>query len=408
VSGIVRSIWIVGIALGVAAPGPVYAQTGPEPAPPEAAEVPADAPSTPEVAGDTSAAPEESQANWTGPSGSPGVPPVPDPKAFDWIKMSSGEWLKGDIDGMRDHSLQFDSDEFDTLTVDFDDVEELYSARKHTYVFYIAEKQVVVAGTAAIKGDAIRIREGKTVRVFERGQILSIVSGEPSEWNYWSGSIGLGATVRSGNSNTTDASANFSITREDALTRGNVRYLGSISSVDGVENANNHRFNLALDIFVSRRFYITAPTFEAFRDRFQNIDMRLTPAAGVGYHLMDRPKVRWDLEFAAGAQYTELVSAQAGDPTYDTVGIAIFRTDSSVDITSDIEWNTDFRFNLGVPEADRSNFHFLTDISFDLIWNFDLDVTFTWDRQLDPVADANGVVPARDDYKIIFGLAWDF
>ncbi len=61
-----------------------------------------------------------------------------------------------------------------------------------------------------------------------------------------------------------------------------------------------------------------------------------------------------------------------------------------------------------MPETDRSNFHFLTEISFDLIWNFDFDVTFNWDRQFDPVADADGVVPEKDDFKIIVGLAWDF
>jgi hypothetical protein len=29
---------------------------------------------------------------------------------FDWVRLVSGEWLKGSIEGMRDDTLRFDSD----------------------------------------------------------------------------------------------------------------------------------------------------------------------------------------------------------------------------------------------------------------------------------------------------------
>ncbi len=41
---------------------------------------------------------------------------------FDWIQMTSGEWVKGKIIVMYDGDLEFDSDEFDTLILDWNKI----------------------------------------------------------------------------------------------------------------------------------------------------------------------------------------------------------------------------------------------------------------------------------------------
>jgi len=46
---------------------------------------------------------------------------------FDWVRLSSDEWLKGDIVSMYDETLEFESDELDTQTIDLDDIAELRS-----------------------------------------------------------------------------------------------------------------------------------------------------------------------------------------------------------------------------------------------------------------------------------------
>ena len=42
------------------------------------------------------------------------VPP-PDDK-FDWIQLTSGEWLKGELKFLYDFQVEFDSDKLDLLT----------------------------------------------------------------------------------------------------------------------------------------------------------------------------------------------------------------------------------------------------------------------------------------------------
>ncbi len=43
------------------------------------------------------------------------------------MKLTSDEWLKGDIVSMYDEKLEFESDEFGIVTLDWGDVSELRS-----------------------------------------------------------------------------------------------------------------------------------------------------------------------------------------------------------------------------------------------------------------------------------------
>ena len=52
---------------------------------------------------------------------------------FDWVKLSSDEWLKGEIISMYDEELEFDSDELDLQTIDWEDVAELRSKKLAKY-----------------------------------------------------------------------------------------------------------------------------------------------------------------------------------------------------------------------------------------------------------------------------------
>ena len=56
-------------------------------------------------------------------------PPPPMPDDFDWVQMTSGEWLKGEIIAMYGDVLEFDSDEFDLQSLDLDDIQQVRSAQ---------------------------------------------------------------------------------------------------------------------------------------------------------------------------------------------------------------------------------------------------------------------------------------
>ena len=82
------------------------------------------------------------------------APPPPSTAEKDWIRLSSGEWLWGTIDLMRDESLEFDSEEMDDVTIDWEDVVEIRSARVMTYVKLDGS---MVTGTSTMKGEMLLV-----------------------------------------------------------------------------------------------------------------------------------------------------------------------------------------------------------------------------------------------------------
>ena len=50
---------------------------------------------------------------------------------FDWIQLASGEWLKGELIGLIDDELEFDSEILDELHIDLEDVIAIHSRRSY-------------------------------------------------------------------------------------------------------------------------------------------------------------------------------------------------------------------------------------------------------------------------------------
>jgi hypothetical protein len=56
---------------------------------------------------------------------------IPPDEEYDWIQLSSGEWLKGELIGLFDDKVEFDSEVLDKLYIDIDDVIGIHSRRTY-------------------------------------------------------------------------------------------------------------------------------------------------------------------------------------------------------------------------------------------------------------------------------------
>jgi len=79
--------------------------------------------------------PNVSETNNTPPGSPSWVPPSALPEKFDWIQLTSGEWLKGDLKVLYDDKLEFDSDELDLLELDWEDVKQVRGHKLHSVRF---------------------------------------------------------------------------------------------------------------------------------------------------------------------------------------------------------------------------------------------------------------------------------
>jgi hypothetical protein len=332
-------------------------------------------------------------------------PPPPMPDKFDWIQLTSGEWLKGELIALYDGSLEFDSDELDNLTLDWNDVREVRTGRIVQVRF--RDRDDAVIGRLLVEGDTVRVL-GDAEQQFTRATLMSIAAGEPREANYWSGNATFGFNLRRGNSEQVEANTIATAKRRTVRTRDGLDYVANYNVTDDLTVTNNQRVNAGLDWFVTPRLFVRPVVVEYYRDPFQNFAHRWTIGAAVGYQLVDTPRVSWEVNVGPAYQHTTFDSVVEGESDTESTAALSAGTTYTNALTGDIDYLLDYRLLLVKPEAGRYTHHFITGLSFDAFGPLDLDVSFVWDRVQEPRPASSGLVPKKDDYRLIFGVGFDF
>jgi hypothetical protein len=333
-------------------------------------------------------------------------PPVKYDKNFDWIMLKSGEWLKGEITVLRDKDFEFESDELDTLQLEWKKVHEVRSKGPVTCAFEDPKgrRPLVVTGRVVIDRQNVRVGD----MVYARSRLISLVPGEMREGDYWSGKFTLNATGRAGNTDQSDLGVYFRLIRRSPYSRLEFVYNGTRGTVGGEETINNHRLTGTYDIFLTKRLFVTPIRAEFYSDIFQNIALRVTPSTGLGYHAIIKPQVEWDLTAGLGWQFTRFDSVQAGEPEKTDQGVVQLGTSLDWDITSKTELHFTYTVQLGVQSIEDSTQHLSAILETDLWKDFDFDVGFYWDWVGNPATAADGTTPESSDFRVTIGIGWDF
>jgi len=333
-------------------------------------------------------------------------PPLPNPKEKDWVQLTSGEWLRGDVKVLVDESFVFDSKELDELTLDWDDIKELRSPRILTYYF---QDIGTFVGTAVMKDSVVSIRIGEDVRSFPRPKLLSIIEGEPTELNFWSGRIQAGLVVRSGNTDQADLHTLLFLRRQTTRTRFDVNYTGNYGAVDSAQTINNHDATAKFDLLISSGFFVTPASVNLYADKFQNIALRTTVGAGLGYFITRKKKIEWNVKLTGGYQSTRYVSVEEGEDEGQSGAVVIPATSLDIDLTGSLELVADYSATKDLSGG-KNNFQhasllFTLDAFGDIL---EVSLSFTWDHTANPQPAADGTVPISDDYRSAFGIGIDF
>ena len=333
------------------------------------------------------------------------VPPAYDRKKYDWIRLTSGEWLKGDVLSMRDDKFEFDSDEMDEQNFDWEDIAELRSSRKYTYVL---NDRTSLIGTAFILDKDVVISVNGEDQVLKRADLMSIVPAGERERDRWDGKMSLGLAFRRGNTNQTDLTYQAFVRRRDALTRVRFDLNGAVGEVEGEQTVNNLRSTFKVDLFASPRFYITPLAVILYHDKFTNINIQFTPSAGVGYHILNKKKATCDLELAGGYQYTRFISVAEGADEEKRSGAILPTIRIETDPLKDVDVDLMYQAAVTVPHPEDTTMHGEVIISVEITKIFDLDVSWIWDRVQNPQPNADGTTPQKDDVKLTVGIGIDF
>lgn len=330
---------------------------------------------------------------------------------FDWLQLTSGEWLKGDFKVMYDFTLEFDSDKLDLQEFDFEDVAQLRT-RAMKSVFLEGEGDprdaTVLRGVLVINGEQVKLIRSEHEVSIPRDRVISIADGKGRERDYWSGMASIGFNARGGNTETINTTVIANAKRRTARSRFNADYLASHSSANRKDTADNQRLSGYFDWFFTSRFYWKTLDAEFYRDPFSNIGGQYSVSSGAGYDFIHTSKTEWTFNMGLGYQQLRFKSVQVGDPA--SSGSLFFTSGTRLehDLTDDIDLVYDYSMRVLNVDNGQYTHHMLGTISFDLIGDFDLDVSAIWDRIQKPQKDNDGNSPEQDDYQLIVSLAYDF
>lgn len=333
-------------------------------------------------------------------------PAAPDRLAgWDWLQLDSGEWVKGEIIGLYDNTLTFDSDHFDEMTLDWDDdVNRVLSARSMSVRLNTG---VTVYGPVDIDENFLNFASPVTAQ-YPRSAIIAMTKKGDRERDLWRTELGFSGTLKGGNVDEKGYSLDFEVARRTAMSRLSIDYRGSFDETAGVQTQESHRSNGRFDRFIGSSLYWTPVYIEYFRDRFQNIDARVTYGVFIGYYIADSKTFTWSISGGPGYQYQEFTTAPVGQDLTQETPALLAESNLTWDITDDITYELSYQPQFTNDETGRYKHYLETGLKLDVTAKLAVDFTYTWDRTAKPQVDEDGLLPEKDDYTMSVGVTWNY
>ncbi len=201
--------------------------------------------------------------------------------AVDIIQLKNGDQVSGDIISMEDTVLSVDTDYADIIKIDWDDVKNLISDQPIWVSFH----------DGAVIPDGVGHREGDRLIVFRLDLDGPIQLDKIKTINLFAlayrGTLSLGGSVTSGNTDTQSINVSGSLTVNKGWHRIILDGRANRGEADDKLTAKNGAFNARWDYFLSKRVYVPVINFSEY-DKFQKLTYRNTTIVGAGYDILDR------------------------------------------------------------------------------------------------------------------------
>ena len=327
---------------------------------------------------------------------------VPPDTAWDWIQLSSGEWLKGELRSMEQDSVDFDSAKLNALKIDWKDIRAIYTAKP---MAVMDRSDTITVGRLRTVDNRLAI-EGSGVRL-DKDNVVSIAKSTKNELDRWFGNISAGMNLRSGNVDQRDLNVDLNLRRRTAQSTLHLNYVGNYSEFDSVQNANDHRASITYDYRLTHRWFVRPLYVEYYRDPFQNIDSRITLGPGLGYYLADNNTLAWTVSSGPAYQRTRFSDTPPGKSSAQSTPAVFLATNYDQEVTSNVDLLFSYQIILTDAASGRSAHHAMIAFDVDLTKKLDLRIATYWDYLEKPQADENGVVPDSNDFRFVVGLNLD-
>ena len=247
------------------------------------------------------------------------------PRAFaDQITLTNGDRLTGAIVKLDDAALTIKSEFAGEVKIRWDAIESISSDQP---LHVTLKDDQVIVGTLATTGGNIEIQTREAGKVTVSKAAILLIRSEkehaahvaelerlrnPGLGDLWGGTLDAGLSMTRGNADTLTVGIGAQAARVTPRDKISVYFASlfakndttgeSVTTANALRGGTRYDFNLSDDLFA---FGLT----DLEHDKFQDLDLRLVLAGGLGFHAKKTERTRLDL-FAGGAFNQEYYSTE--------------------------------------------------------------------------------------------------
>lgn len=326
---------------------------------------------------------------------------------FDWLKLTSDEWLKGDIISMYDDELEFDSDKFGVKFFDWEDVSELRS--RFDQKIRLSDDRIV-QGFLIVKNNQLTLISAGTEQQFSLSELLSITSAADNRKELWDAKITLGIDISQGNTNQLDYLLTAKAQRSTPTNRFKTDFIFNYSESSDDNSTkitvNSRRLNVYFDWFYDADIFFRVVDWENYSDLQQNINESYSLGSSLGYHAIKTKRIEWDATLGPSYQVTNY-NGDTQSKSEKSAALSL-STLYEYKISSQIDFTLDYQVQFVSDEAGARIHHLKTGFEFEFIDDLDIDILFYFDRVAKPISSSSNVTPQPNDYRLALSVGYHF
>jgi len=214
----------------------------------------------------------------------------------DEIILKNGDRLTGTVLKLEGGKLTLKTDYAGEVQISVEKIKNL--ATENPVEVHLGTGEVMKGKLKTSEEGKIEVEPSpeRTAATIELNKVAAI-NPPPVKWH---GSLNIGASLQSGNTDRKSASIGAEAVRKTEDDRFSLRFLFNYAEDDGDLSARNTYGALKYDYFFTRKFFAYLGV-ELLNDTFQDLYLRTTAGPGVGYQIWDDPVK--SLLFEAGISY---------------------------------------------------------------------------------------------------------
>lgn len=330
----------------------------------------------------------------------------PKRNGFDWVQMTSGEWLKGEIKSIYRETLTFDSDNLGVVSIDFEDISQLYSQERMDVSL---ENGETLHGIVTIESGRLVITDANTSQTVKAEEIVSMLGSSSGELDRWGIRLSIGLDFRDGNTRQYDITSQANLIRQTTASRFILDYIGTLTVVDyNKTTSDSDRINSTLDLFQTRHFYWRPVYLEYFSDIYQNIRQRSTYGAGAGYDVIHTSKITWSLTGGPAVQSVTYVDVGPDEEKHIVSPALMIQSRYDHELNKYVDFIFNYNMYLLNDESGRYTHHMIATVETEFVNDFTVDVSGIWDRVEKPALREDGTMPYRNDSRLVVGVSYSY